>query len=142
MAGKVHRSRAVRVVYIGLGFVSLAVAAVGIFLPLIPTTGPVLLAGFFFARSSERFNDWLLSHSRFGPLVRDYQAGLGIPRRAKALAVVMIAATFTLSIVFVVGSPPWRVVLGALAVAIVAFIVTRPTRQPETVIAADAPASG
>ncbi len=142
MAGKVHRSRTVRAVYLGLGFASLGVAAVGVVLPLIPTTGPVLLAGFFFARSSERFNNWLLSHPRFGPLVRDYQAGLGIPRRAKVLAVVMIAATFTLSIVLVVDSPQWRVLLGALAIGIVAFILTRPTRHHDPVLAADAPVSG
>ncbi len=138
MTGKVHRSRTVRAVYIGLGFLCLGVAVIGVFLPLIPTTGPVLLAGFFFARSSERFNTWLLSHPRFGPLVRDYHAGLGIPRRAKVLAVAMIGATFTLSIVFVVESPAWRAILAGLAVGIVAFILTRPTRHPEGVVTADA----
>ncbi len=142
MAGKVHRSRTVRAVYLGLGFACLGVAAVGVVLPLIPTTGPVLLAGFFFARSSDRFNRWLLSHPRFGPLVRDYQAGLGIPRRAKVLAVVMIAVTFTLSMVFVVDSLQLRLLLGLLAVGIVVFILSRPTRRPDAVLAADVPASG
>lgn len=142
MVGKVHRSRTVRAVFIGLGFASLGVGVVGIFLPLIPTTGPVLLAGFFFARSSERFNNWLLAHPRFGPMVRDYQAGLGIPLRAKLLAVGMIGLTFAISIAFVVESTGWRVTLATLAVAIVAFIVSRPTRRPDVSLPVDAPLPG
>ena len=83
-----------RAVYLVLGFVSLGVAFVGVALPLIPTTGPVLLAAFFFAKSSERFHNWLLNHRWFGPGIRDYQAGLGIPMKAKVTAVVMIAISF------------------------------------------------
>ncbi len=142
MAAKLHRSRTVRVVYMSLGFVSLAMGMVGIFLPLIPTTGPIILAGFFFARSSDRFNEWLLAHPRFGPMLRDYQAGLGIPMRAKILAVAMIAVTFSISIVFVVGALPWRLALVALAVAIAAFIVTRPTRRPDPAVVVEAPLAG
>ncbi len=127
----VHSSRAVRAIYIGLGFVSLGVAIVGAFLPLVPTTGPVLLAGFFFARSSERFNNWLLDHPRFGPLVRDYQAGLGIPLRAKLLAALMIVVTFSISIVLVVEATALRVTLAVLAAGIIAFIASRPTRRPD-----------
>ncbi len=142
MAAKLHRSRTVRAVYMSLGLVSLALGMVGIFLPLIPTTGPIILAGFFFARSSDRFNQWLLAHPRFGPMLRDYQAGLGIPMRAKVLAVAMIAVTFSISIVFVVGTMPWRLALVALAVAIATFIVTRPTRRADASVAVDAPLAG
>lgn len=132
MTAKVHHRRSIRTLYLVLGFVSLAVGAVGLALPLIPTTGPVLLAAFFFARSSERFHSWLVNHPRFGQGIRDYQAGYGIPMRAKVLAVVMIAATFSVSIIFVVD-PLWaRIALAALGVGVVAFILTRPTRRAVT----------
>ncbi len=130
MTARIHERRALRWVYFGLGLASLGLGLVGTVLPLIPTTGPILLAGFFFARSSERFHNWLTGHRRFGPLIRDYQAGLGIPMRAKVLAVVMIAATFGASLLLVVKSPGWRVALVLLAAGIVTFIVTRPTKAP------------
>ena len=128
MATKVHHRRSVRVTYRVLGFVFLGLGVIGLVLPLIPTTGPVLLAGFFFARSSERFHSWILGHRRFGPMIRDYQAGLGIPRRAKVLATVLIVLTFGLSMTFIVTSTAGRIVLGLLAGGIIAFILSRPTK--------------
>jgi uncharacterized membrane protein YbaN (DUF454 family) len=129
MAAKVHHRRSIRTLYLALGFLSLAVGFVGLVLPLVPTTGPVLLAGFFFARSSERFHGWLVNHPRFGPGIRDYQAGLGISMRAKVQAVVMIVATFTVSIVFVIKEPWARAALIAVAAGVIAFILSRPTNR-------------
>lgn len=115
-----------RPLYFALGCLSLGVAFAGIFLPLIPTTGPVLLAAFFFARSSERAHRWLLEHPRFGQFIRDFQEGRGIPRRAKVLAVTMMLAAFAFSI--------WRVDITWVRVAIAVvgayaiwFVLSQPT---------------
>ena len=129
MAATPHHRRSVRLAYLVLGFVCLGVGLVGVVLPLIPTTGPVLLAAFFFARSSERFHTWLLSHKRFGPPIRDYQAGLGISVRAKTTAVAMIIVTFAISMVLVVTSWPGRAALAALGAWIIWFILSRPTNR-------------
>ncbi len=130
-----HRSRTVRFVYFSLGLVSLAVGLVGIALPLIPTTGPVLLAAFFFARSSTRVHSWLLRHRMFGPAIRDYQAGLGIPMKAKVTAVVMIAVTFGITMTLVVTAWPWRWALVATAAGVLWFILSRPTKRAATPVA-------
>ena len=37
----------------------------------------LLLAAFFFSKSSERFDDWLVRNRLFGKIVRDWRAGLG-----------------------------------------------------------------
>ena len=118
-----------RAVYLVLGFISLGVAFVGVALPLIPTTGPVLLAAFFFAKSSERFHNWLLNHRWFGAGIRDYQAGLGIPLKAKITAVVMIAISFGVTMAWAVTSIGGRVALALLAAAIALYIVSRPTKR-------------
>lgn len=44
-----------RIVYLILGLVFLGIAAVGVVLPGIPTTGPLLAASFFLARKAVRF---------------------------------------------------------------------------------------
>ncbi len=128
MVTQLHHNRVVRMTYLALGFVCLGLGFIGIFLPLMPTTVFMLLAAFFFARSSERWHTWMLEHPRFGRVIRDYQAGLGIPVGAKVLAVSAVIVAFALSIGFAVDTVVWRVALGGLGLAIIAFILTRPTR--------------
>ena len=132
----VSNNPVVRVIYLVLGVFSLSIAFVGVFLPLIPTTGPVLLAAFFFARSSERFDHWLESNALFGGIVRDWRAGVGFSVRGKSVAVAAIATTFTISILFATDSMPLRLLLILLGLSIATFVVTRPTKR----LTVDAPA--
>ncbi len=114
-----------------VGWVFVGLAFVGIVIPGIPTTGPVLLAGFFFSKSSERFDAWLLNHRLFGPIVRDWRAGLGFSMRLKVIAVIAIIATFTLTLTVAITSGVGRALMIALAAGIIIYILRLPTKQPE-----------
>jgi hypothetical protein len=127
----VSKNPVARGIYLFLGVLSLGIAFVGVFLPLIPTTGPVLLAAFFFARSSDRFDHWLQTNALFGGIVRDWRAGVGFSVRGKTIAVTAIAATFTISVVFVTESVALRALLIILALSIATFVVTRPTKREQ-----------
>ena len=129
MAGMVE-SRMLRVVLIGLGWVFVGIGFVGIVLPLVPTTGPVLLAAFLFSMSSARFDCWLTSHPVFGPIVCDWRAGHGFTARLKVIAVSAIALTFSVTVVFAIDSTPVRVLLIGLAIGLVTYILRLPTKQP------------
>ena len=87
------RPRWQRWVWLLCGFISLILGVVGIVLPLLPTTPFVLLAAFCFSRGSERCDQWLLSHPRFGPMVRDWRTQRALPLRAKQLATAMMAVS-------------------------------------------------
>lgn len=91
------RSRGARIAWMVLGWLALLAGAIGIFLPVLPTTPFVLLAAACFARGSARFYFWLCSHRVFGPLVRDWQTHRSIPRRAKQLAIGMMWISMAIS---------------------------------------------
>lgn len=119
-----------RAVLAALGWISVGLGALGIVLPGWPTTVWLLVAAFFFARSSPRFYRWLLHHRLFGPFVRDIRAGLGLPARAKAFAITMIVLFAGGSSLFLGLQRPWLglLVAGVGLVGIV-YILRMPTRR-------------
>lgn len=115
-----------RILWAGLGWGSIGLGTVGAVLPLLPTVPFLLLAAFCFARGSERFHHWLVTHPQFGPPIRDWQAHGAISRTGKRAAV--IGMGLSLLIPLLVGSPLWVLaiqipVLGCVA----AFVLSRPT---------------
>ncbi len=72
------------------GALALVLAILGLFLPLLPTTPFLLLASACFARGSDRLHGWLVNHRVFGVYLRNFEAGNGIPLRAKIVASVMM----------------------------------------------------
>lgn len=122
-------SRLVRAVYLFLGFLCLGLGIAGYIVPLLPGTVFLLMATFFFFRSSQRMYDWVLQHPWFGPLIRNYRAGHGIPRRIKIYAISLIAVTFAISISLVATGFLVRLILVATGLAVSTFILTRPTTE-------------
>jgi hypothetical protein len=116
-----------RIVFIIFGFFSLALAILGIALPLLPTTPFVLLSAFCFARSSERFHKWLITHPRFGTLITDWQEHGCISKKAKISATIVILLTLMLSIAMKVSTTILIIQGIALSISLL-FILTRPSR--------------
>ena len=115
-----------RAVWFAVGVVALLLAALGAVLPLLPTTPFLLVAAFAFARSSDRWHAWLLSHRVFGPLIADWRDHRAIDRRAKILGVASMAAVIGISVALDASSlvlTVQAVVLSASA----AFVLSRPS---------------
>lgn len=81
-----------------IGILAVLLGILGIFLPLLPTTPFLLLASACFARGSKPLHDWLLNHRVFGAYLRNFEAGNGIPRKAKIVATVLLWASLSWSI--------------------------------------------
>ncbi|BDT60910.1 hypothetical protein MasN3_44040 [Massilia varians] len=84
-------------IYNAAGVLALLLGILGLFLPLLPTTPFLLLASWCFARGSERLHRWLLSHRVFGEYLRNFEAGRGIPLKAKILATAMLWASLLMA---------------------------------------------
>ena len=80
-----------RTLYLVLGFLCVALATLGVALPLLPTTPFLLLAAACFARSSARWHNWLLSNATFGPVIRRWQEQQCIDPAIKRIALGSIA---------------------------------------------------
>jgi uncharacterized protein len=86
-----------RWLWFGLGWIAVGIGSIGIVVPGLPTTVFFIIAAACFSRSSPRFEQWVLSRPGIGPMVRDYRAGLGMPRRAKIAAIASIAVVCGIS---------------------------------------------
>ena len=109
-----------------LAYVSVALAAIGVVLPLLPTTPFVLLAAFFASKGSPAFASWLEGHSSFGPAIRDWRRNRVIPLKAKALACSMMMLSWGLLIVLGAGGMVLAV-SGIFMAGIASYLLTRPS---------------
>lgn len=87
-------------ILIGVGTLSVVLGVIGIFLPIIPTTPFVLLAGACYMRSSEKHHKRLMENPWLGPYLKDYYEDKGIPLHAKLLSITLLWLSMTASMVF------------------------------------------
>lgn len=126
---KSKKNMILRALLIVAGTISLVFAAIGVFLPLIPTTPLLLLAVACYCRSSERLYTWLINNRWFGEYIRNYREGKGIPLKTKVLAVTVLWATISVSVVFLAPILLVQVLLLAIAIAVSAHILRLPTHK-------------
>jgi len=114
-----------------LAYASLGIGIVGIFVPGLPTTVFVLLAAYAASRGSDRLHRYLLEHSSFGPMIRDWQAHGAVSRRAKWAATLMMAASalVLLAIMLSVGGHRWW--MAALPIACMTMVAAWLWMRPE-----------
>jgi uncharacterized membrane protein YbaN (DUF454 family) len=121
--------RGLRLLFLVLGGIFVALGVAGIFLPLLPTTPFLLLAAACFARSSERFYRWLLNHPVLGTTVREWREHRSLPRRTKWIAILTMAGTLAVSILFFVPQPALQIALALFGVALAVYLYRIPSRN-------------
>jgi uncharacterized membrane protein YbaN (DUF454 family) len=125
--GKRKLSSLKKVIPIVAGTISLGLGAVGVFLPILPTTPFLLLSAACYYKGSERMHRWLLNNKLFGSYVRNYKEGKGISRTAKILTLLMLWVTICFSAVYMVRNLPIQLVLFVIAIAVTIHVITLPT---------------
>jgi uncharacterized membrane protein YbaN (DUF454 family) len=117
---KNRKLKLVKALLLVAGTFSLALGAIGVFLPILPTTPFLLLSSACYLRSSERMHKSLLGNRWFGEYIRNYQEGKGIPMKTKMLAMVMLWVAIIYSAIFALD----EILIAQVALLLIAFGVS------------------
>lgn len=117
---KDKKQRVIRALLVIAGMISLGLGAIGIFIPILPTTPFLLLSAACFLRSSERLHNWLINNRWFGDYIRNYQEGRGIPKKTKIISISLLWLSILYSSFFVVD----EILIVQVALFIVATAVS------------------
>jgi uncharacterized membrane protein YbaN (DUF454 family) len=98
---KEQGQKVARVLWFAAGTICLVLGAIGIVLPILPTTPFLLAAAACYYKSSERMHRWLLNNKWFGEYIRNYQEGKGLTKKTKITALSVLWITIGFSTVFV-----------------------------------------
>jgi len=120
-----------RTIYFTLGWVFFALGAIGVMLPVMPTTPFMLLALWAFSRSSERFHRWLYHHKFFGPPLQMWQQYRVIPLFAKIMSIGFMSVSLIYMLIYSPLSIFLKLSITVFMLYGAWFILTKPSNPPE-----------
>lgn len=116
-----------RSILIAVAWASVVIGCVGIVVPLLPTTPFLLVSAAIFARTSPRFETWLLSHPTFGEPISAWRQRGAIPTKAKVLAVTSMLLSFSILLWLTQPRLALAAIIALAMMACALFVVTRPS---------------
>jgi len=119
-------NKVLKILLIVLGWLSVVLGFIGIFLPVMPTTPFLLLAAACFVRTSPKFYGWLVGHPKLGKYLLYYLEGKGIPLKAKFYSIGLMAISMATTSYFVPVMAV-KVLLPLVGVLVALYIVRQPT---------------
>ena len=90
-----------RILFIALGFIFLGIGAVGIAVPILPTTPFLLLASFFFAKGSKRFHDWFLSTKLYKKYLESFVKSRAMTLKGKLTILIPVSCMLIITFILV-----------------------------------------
>ncbi len=95
---KINENKSIRLLWVLIGSISVGMGIIGIFVPGWPTTIFLIIASYFYIRSSEKLYNWLLNNKILGIYLKNYYSGKGMPLKAKILSLFLMWVFGLLSI--------------------------------------------
>lgn len=121
----------IKALYIFLGLFFVGLGSIGVILPVLPTTPFLLLASYFFARGSDRFNNWFLSTKLYKNYLKDFVTNKSMELKTK-IKILIPASTMLLISAYMVDIFYFRVFIAFLIVYKYYYFTTKiKTIKPE-----------
>lgn len=111
-----------------LGWFSIILALIGAVLPIMPTAPFLILAAYFFSKSSPRVHSWLTRLPYFGDVIIDWEKNRVIKPAAKGMSVFIIVLIFTSSIILTTIHIGLKIMLVCIGLGCIGFILSRKSR--------------
>jgi uncharacterized membrane protein YbaN (DUF454 family) len=131
---KEQGKKLVRTLWFVAGTVCVVLGAIGIVLPILPTTPFLLAATACYYKSSPRMHRWLLNNKWFGEYIRNYTEGKGLTKKTNITALTVLWATIGFSSIFMLDRIlpaalvlPMQLIMVAVAIAVSLHILRLPT---------------
>jgi uncharacterized membrane protein YbaN (DUF454 family) len=105
-------------VFVILGTLFLGIGIIGIIVPVLPTTPFLLLASFFYIRSSKRLYNWLLTNRILGAYIKNYIGGKGIPLKVKLYTIILLWGVIIITVVCALEELVIRIILVLVAIGV------------------------
>ena len=114
--------------YIAFGFLAVALAIIGVFIPSLPTVPFLLVALFCFERSSKKYHDMIMNNKYFGPVLQDYYSGKGLTSSVKIKAISFLSCGMAFSI-YKIQNLHVRIALAVVWLAVAIHIILLKTKK-------------
>ena len=123
-----------KILYLTLGVISMALGAVGVVLPILPTTPFLLLAAFCFAKSSQRLHRWFLTTQLYEKHLKDFVQTRAMTMKTKLSLMSMASAMMLLGFLMMEQVPVGRIAIACVWIFHLYYFLFRirtiPSREP------------
>ena len=99
---KLNKNKLIRLLFVFIGSIFVGLAIIGIFLPGLPTTPFLILAAYFYIRSSKKLYNWLINNKILGIYIKGYLSGKGMPLRAKIISLILMWVFGSFAVLFAI----------------------------------------
>ncbi len=123
-----------KILFLILGFITLILGIIGVFLPVLPTTPFLLLSATCFLKSSKKLYLWLINHKILGLYVKSYIEYRAITSRAKIISIFTLWLFILISVIFFLEILWMRVLLLFIATCVTIYLLRMKTLTKEMII--------
>ncbi len=115
-----------KVVFIILGSICVLLGAIGILVPGLPTTPFMLLAAWFYFRSSDKLYQKLINNKLLGKYICRYEKNKAISLRTKIYSIAIMWIMIAVSVIFLINSDILKIIVslvGIIGTVVMGFVI-------------------
>ncbi len=121
-----------KIIFMAGGLLALALGAVGVVLPILPSTPFLLVAAFCFAKSSERLNSWFKGTRLYRKNLESFVRGQGMTRGTKLRIIGTVTVIMAIAFILMRNTTAGRICLSVVWLGhVIALCLFVKTCRPE-----------